>query len=456
MTFERPVRRERAGPARIEMIMRKRIAVSVAALALTAGAGWMATQRAAAGELPLAPIPELADGRVPPMSDAELTETQIAFHEARVQANPGAALDRAALATLYLQRSREGGGFDDFRRAEDMARQSLNIRVTQNSRAARMLAASLLAQHRFIEAHDVANELVRLWPEDPAHRALLAEIQMELGDYPASAATLASLKRVRDNLSVAPRFARWAEMHGKTEEERALLYGAADLVAYSPDLPREQAAWFHLRVAEHELKHGRLLEAEQAVRNGLQIEPGDFRLVSLMVRLETQRGRYRQAIAYGEMVGEAADLRTLAAIGDAHAALGEAAAAERYYQMVEAEAAANPEPFNRQLYQFRLDHDRHLAETLATLQEEIEIRRDVLGYDLLAWALYKTGDIPAAQEAISQALRTGIREPNFFFHAGMIEQAAGNQKAARRYFRSALEINPNFHPEFAKLARKAL
>lgn len=436
--------------------MNRRTVPAIAALVLAGGLGWATTQRVTAKALPPAPIPELAHGFSPEISDGEVTEQQIAFHLARIEHNPGAALDRAALASLYLQRSREGGGFDDFRRAEEMARQSLDIRVVQNSRAARMLAASLLAQHRFTEAHEVARELVRLWPAEPAHRALLAEIQMELGDYEAARETLASLEGDRDNLSVAPRLARWAEMHGDVEAERRFLHTAANRAMYRPDLPREQRAWFHLRIAEHELKHGRLQESEQAVRAGLQIEPGDFRLVSLLVRLEIQRGRFEEAIAYGEMVGGAADLRTLAALGDAHAALGDLEAAERYYTALEESAAENPEPFNRQWTQFRLDHDRHVSETLAILQKEIGERRDVLGYDLLAWALFKEGDIAGAREAMEQALRTGIQEPSFFFHAAMIEAAAGNDSAARRHFRNALDINPNFHPVFAGVAREAL
>lgn len=438
-------------------VMMKRMAVvATGALVLAGGLAWATSQRVNADALPPAPVPELAHGFSPEISDGDVTEQQIAFHLARIEENPRAALDRAALASLYLQRSRQGGGFGDFRRAEEMARQSLSIRVVQNSRAARMLAASLLAQHRFVEAHEVAEELVRLWSADPAHRALLAEIQMELGDYEDARATLASLEGDSDNLAVAPRFARWAEMHGDVEAERRFLHTAAKRAFYRPDLPREQRAWFHLRIAEHELKHGRLEETEQAVRTGLQVEPGDFRLVSLLVRLEIQRGRFREAIAYGEMVGSAADLRTLAALGDAHAALGEEDAAERYYAMVEASAAENPEPFNRQWTQFRLDHDRHVTETLAILQKEIRERRDVLGYDLLAWALFKSGDIPAAQVAMVQALRTGIQEPGFFFHAAMIETAAGNNSAAQQYFRKALEINPRFHPVFARVAREAL
>lgn len=156
------------------------------------------------------------------------------------------------------------------------------------------------------------------------------------------------------------------------------------------------------------------------------------------------------------MVGDAADLRTLAAIGDAHAALGDDRSAETYFQKVEEEAAANPEPFNRQWTHFRLDHDRYISETLPILQAEIAERHDVLGYDLLAWALFKSGDIPAARQAMKQALRTGIQEPSFFYHAGEIERAAGNETEARRYFRTALSINPNFHHTFADGAREAL
>lgn len=445
----------RASPNRLHM-MNRRTGTAIGVVALAGGLAWATSQWVGASALPPAPVPELAEGFVSGMSDADRTRSQIEFHEARAAASPRAALDRAALASLYLQRSREGGGFEDFRRAEEMARESLRIRIVQNSRAARMLAASLLAQHRFTEAGEVAAELVRLWPDDPAHRALLAEIQMELGDYSAAEATLSSLASVSDNLSVAPRFARWAEMHGDVEAERRHLYAAVERAMYRSDLPREQVAWFYLRIAEHELKHGRLAESEQAVRRGLQIEPGDFRLVSVLVRLEMQRGRYDEAIAYGEMVGDAADLRTLAAIGDAHAALGDRNAAERYYRAVEASAAENPEPFNRQWTQFRLDHDRHVSETLAILQEEIEVRRDVLGYDLLAWALFRSGDIPEAQEAMKMALRTGIQDPNFYFHAGMIEQAAGNEAAAELNFRRALEINRSFHPVFARVAREAL
>ena len=38
----------------------------------------------------------------------------------------------------------------------------------------------------------------------------------------------------------------------------------------------------------------------------------------------------------------------------------------------------------------------------------------------------------------------------------MIERALGNEDGARKHLRTALEINPRFHPVFAKVARAAL
>jgi tetratricopeptide (TPR) repeat protein len=438
--------------------MKSRTSVlTILVLGAVTGAGWWATRHggavddAASKDLPL-----VTSSFAPTMSQIELTNQQIAFHENRVRDDPRAATDRAALAGLYLQRSREAGDFEDYRRAEDYARQSLAIRSKQNSKAFRMLSASLLAQHRFTEALEVAQELVRIWPEDPAHRALLAEIQMELGDYDAARVTLGSLGSARDNLAVAPRFARWAEVSGHPDEERRILYETAERAAYRSDLPTEQVAWYHLRIGEHELRHGRLEEAETALRAGLAVEPGDFRLVSALARLEAHRGNWKKAIEYGELVGDAADLKTLSIIGDAYGQLGDIAAAERYYQRVEQSAAENPEPFNRQWTQFRLDHDRHIPEVLTLLQDEIKIRRDVLGYDMLAWALYKSGEYAAARAAMSQALRMGTRDPMLSFHAGLIEQALGDEKAARAHLQQALRLNPHFHPIFAATARAAL
>jgi len=275
---------------------------------------------------------------------------------------------------------------------------------------------------------------------------LLGEIQLELGDYGAAGATFASLAGARRSLAVAPRLARWAELRGRVEEARRLLEDARAEAFRRRDLPREQVAWFQLRVGDVELRHGRLAEAERALRDGLDVLPDDARLLAALGRVAAARGRWRSVIRWGERAGGAADIATLALVGDAHAALGDRPAAALWYARAERLAAERPEPFNRQWTQFRLDHRRAVAQTRMLLEQEIRIRPDVYGWDLLAWARYLDGDVAGASDAMGRALHMGTRDATLFYHAGAIARAEGREAEARRLFREALITNPYIQP----------
>lgn len=430
--------------------VRHRATVMAAGIALVGGAlaAWRYGGHPVA-TADAAPIP-------PAMSQAAATTAEIAYFTERAAQDPKGAFDRATLASLYLQRSRETGDFADYANAERLARESIAIRSHRNAQAYRMLAAALLTQHRFVDAGRAAEELVARFPEEPSHHALLAEIQLELGDYTAANRTFQGLRREHEHMAVAPRLARWAEIRGDAAGELAALRSVARKALHRDDLPREQVAWFHLRVADHLVRMGRFADARAVIDTGLVEEPNDFRLVALQARMAGLEGRWRDVIAYGARLGEAADLRTLALVGDAHAAVGDTAAAERYYASLEASVAERPEPFNRQWTQFRVDHRRNLPETVALLEREIATRKDVLGYDLLAWGLYQSGRHAEAQAAMRQALRMGTREGTLHYHAGMIERALGNHAAARRHLTTALAINPRFHHLYADSAKAVL
>ena len=426
---------------------------TIAALALIGAAlAGAAGARTLWGE-PLPPLPATVPAE---MAELEVRRRDIALFERRAGEDPYGAGDRARLAYLYLQRARETGDYEDFRRAEAQARASLALRQARNGPARLALASSLLAQHRFAEARAAAEALVAADPDEPSFRALLAEIQVELGDYAAARASFGRLAAHEQELAVAPRLARWEELQGRTVEARNRLYAALARARTRGDLPREQVAWFHLRVGDFELRAGRLRHAERAFRQGLAVEPGDARLYVGLARVEAARGRWRKVLELGARAGERADLATLALLGAAHAALGRSASAAAMHARVEAGYAANPEPFARQWTQFRLDHGRAIPRTLALLAAEARERPDVLGQDMLAWALYLTGDFAAAREASRRALALGTRDASFYFHAGMIERALGNGDAARTHLRRALRINPRFHPAFADSARATL
>jgi tetratricopeptide (TPR) repeat protein len=358
---------------------------------------------------------------------------------------------------LFLQRARETADNGDLIRAEQNARHSLSLRTGRNAGAAGVLASSLLAQHRFSEARDVAGGLVAEDSSSVAARALLAETDLELGDYAAAGRLLETLRSSSTDLSALPRLARWQELHGHAEVARRLLRQARDQAAKQHGMPAEQLAWFHLRLGDLALRNGRLSEAQQELRDGLAIAPHDYRILGTLARLEASRHHWKEAIEYGESsLGSALDPATLGVVGDAYAATGDSSKAQDYYHAMEIAVLQQPGPFHRAWSLFLLDHHREVPQVLAKVQEEIRTRHDIYGYDLLGWALHRSGDDEQAAVAMKQALALGTRDAMLFYHAGMVAWSLGDRPQASHYLRQALETNRYWDPFQPDEARKVL
>jgi tetratricopeptide (TPR) repeat protein len=393
----------------------------------------------------------------PVRDEARVRQQDIAFYEWRLTRDPTSAFDLAQLASLHLQRGRERGDPEDVRRAEALARGSLARRETRNARGYSTLISTLMTQHRFVEARTWAERLVALDSTSISAQAVLGEIEMELGDYDAARHAFGMLSGQRGNLAVAPRLARWLELQGQTEEARRLLTNALDSARARPKLPREQVAWFELRVGDLELRSGHPDAARRAFQDGLATAPQDARLLAAMARLEAALGHWRRAISWGEQsIAIAPDPATLGLLGDGYAALGDSAQAAEYVHAMEVVTLAQPGGFHRAWSLFLLDHDRRVPEVLTQVQEEIRTRRDIFGWDLLAWALHHAGRDRAALPAMARALALGTDDATLFYHMGMIERALGHRVAARTYLTRALATNPWFQPTGARDARATL
>jgi len=409
----------------------------------------------AAGSLGVAAV-----RRAPPApvrDEAGIRDANLTFYAWRLRRDSTSAFDLAQLASLHLQRGRERGDPEDVLRAEALARRSLANRDTRNARGYTTLVSALMTQHRFAEARTVARRLVALDSTSVSARAVLAEIEMELGHYDVTRRLFGALYRSRADLAVAPRLARWLELQGQVEEARRLLSAAIDTARARPKLPREQVAWFHLRIGDLELRQGHVGTAERAFRAGLAVAPNDARLLAALARVHVARGRWREAVHEGERaIAIAPDPATLGLIGDAYAALGDSGEAVQYVRAMEAVTLAQPGGFHRAWSLFLLDHDRRVPEVLQQVQREIETRQDIYGWDLLAWALHRAGRDREALPAMAKAMTLHTDDAMLFYHRGMIERALGHRVAARRDLERALDVNPYFSPAGARAARAAL
>ena len=421
---------------------RRSVIISLLALALIAPAAWFGAKRVEALEAKPVTI-------VQPTSAADLAQrdVQIATWKKALAMDSESAMALGQLGALYMQRARETGDDQNYVVAEQYARRSVALRSNRNGATFVTLAAALLAQHRFVEADSIVTTLVANEPDVPQYKSMYAEIKLELGQYDAARTVFDSIHAQRTHLSIAPRLARWMELNGNSEGARKLLYDALVEAKRRRDLPVEQLAWFELRVGDIELRNGRMNGARKALEDGLAISPNDYRLLASMSKLEAVEGNPQKAIEYGERaMAIKLDPATLGTIGDAYAATGNAVQAEEYFKTMEVAVAGQLGPYHRAWSLFLLDHNRRVPEVLENVQSELKTRKDIYGYDLLAWALHKSGRDAEAASAMRNALKLGTRDAMLFYHAGMIENSIGNKAAARSFLESALATNAHFHP----------
>ena len=148
-----------------------------------------------------------------------------------------------------------------------------------------------------------------------------------------------------------------------------------------------------------------------------------------------------------------------AALGDIYIKMGKPELGKQQYELVEYIGrlnSLNQALYNRELAYFYTDHDMKLAESLELAMRELDYRRDIYAYDLLAWSLYKNDKVEEARDAIEKALKLGTQDAKLFFHAGMIYHRLGEKEEAKQYLAKALATNPHFHILFADEAARTL
>ena len=384
-------------------------------------------------------------------------DADIALWEGASQLDSFSAYFPAHAAALYMQRARLTGDVADAERAEARARKSLALRTQHNGGTFVTLSASLLEQHRFKEARDIARQLVAGQPDVEMYHSLLGETQLELGDYDGARASFAAVRAPTASSGTLAGAARWAELQGHTGEARKLLRMGRAMVATQSDYPKEEIAWFDMREGDLALRDGQPNAAEAAYRRGLALAPTDYRLQAAMSRLAAGRGRWDEAIAYGEAsVATVLDPGTLGVIASAFAARGDSVRASEYERTMEVALSGQPGAYHRAWSLYMLDHGRRVADILQQAENELKTRKDVYGFDLVAWALHKANRNADAQSMMAAALRLGTRDPLLFYHAGTIAHAAGDEDGARGYLAEALALDAVSRPDYASAARQVI
>jgi tetratricopeptide (TPR) repeat protein len=390
-------------------------------------------------------------------TDLPDADAQIAYWSKRIASQPRAYLDLTYLGHAYARKARETSDVGYYVRAEEALRRALRVNPGY-VQAAAALASVLFSLHAFEESLAVARPIA----DDPRGAqalATLGDAHVALGDYGKAQAAYSKLLAWAPTPAAYSRLALLADVRGDMDEALALMDRAAELAEESGDYG-ESLAWYAYQIGELAFRGGRIHLAESHYRAALRLFDDYPLALAGLARAKAAQGDNSAAIdLYRRVTQIVPQPDQLAALGDLYAASGQERRAREQYETVELIgklARINRQVYNRQLANFYSDHNERLAAALRLAVAELRVRKDVYGYDAAAWAAYKNGRHGQAQRWIAQALRVGTRDPELYYHAGMIARAQGRVAEARRLLSDALRLNPRFDPLQAPIARAAL
>ena len=383
------------------------------------------------------------------------TDDQIQALQDQIRTNPNDWGSYSQLGLAYLQKSRETGDPPYYQKAEEALNKSLEYQADDYVTVSGM-GALALARHQFHAALEWGGRAVQINPDRAYAYGIVADAQIELGQYDAAVETLQRMVNLRPDMSSYSRISYLRELHGDTEGALAMMQQAVD--GGAPNL--ESTAWTRTQLGNLYFNMGNLDQAELEYARTLKDRPGYVYALAGLGRVRAAQGQMDEAI---EFLTQATNVMPLPEfvilLGDLYQANGQPDAAQQQYNLVgaiEKLFKANGVDMDKEIALFNADHDNDLEATVEQARKAYANRPSIHAADVLAWALYKTGDYEEAGRCSQEALQLGTKDALKLFHAGMIAYRLGENAQAQEYLALALAINPHFSILYSEEAQQTL
>ncbi len=367
--------------------------------------------------------------------------------ELRTGANKKDCLGLTLLGQLYHQRAKADDDWSSYEQAAAVLAEALKIQP--NYAGAKLhLAEVFTAQHKFHEAKQLASEVLEQKPYFDLALAILADCQLELGNYDEARESLDRLQKQEPSPPVLARLARLHEVTGDVPTSISLLNNAIaelDSLGASP----EEVSWYQWRLGCLLFGQGKVAEAKARFDAVLKIVPDDAAALSSLAEAFAATGDYDRAIGCAKKIVDRYQAPpAMAMLGDLHACQGDGDKASDWYKKAEqamrAEQVTAGDAHARELALFLANNSFSSAEAVALARKDLLRRQDVFAFDTLAWCLYRDGQFAEAGENINKSIGVGIKDATIYHHASLIFAALGNDEKNRHFADLATTLNPHF------------
>jgi tetratricopeptide (TPR) repeat protein len=347
-----------------------------------------------------------------------------------------------ALALALSRRARETSDVKFYDMAEE-ALQKSNAISPNNFDGARIHVWLLLGKHEFSAALEAAKPLNQKTPDDIMLYGFLTDANVELGNYAdAEKAAQWMLDLRPGNLPGMTRAAYLRELFGDVDGSLELMKMAYES---TPPSEAEDGAWILAQMGHLELMAGKPEAAERLLNQALMQFPGYHYALANLAKVRILQKRYQDAVTLlRQRYDGAQHAENLYDLAEALELAGRTDEAARNFAEFETKSLAESvkgDNSNRELIFYYADHAHQPAKALRIAELERSRRHDVYTLDAYAWALHVNGRDADAKRPIEAALAVGIQDARFFHHAGLIELAGGDKKAASEYLQKAVALN---------------
>jgi tetratricopeptide (TPR) repeat protein len=363
--------------------------------------------------------------------------------------------DHLNLGYLYLEQARLNSDPAAYAAAASSFETAASL-SPQDPTAVLGQARAALAIHDFARAEDLSSSVLRQIPTRLDALAVQADSRMAVGDIAGGSRSLSLLRAGAG--TVAPVLVREAELDWLEGRLAQALELAEQAIPDAEGNPR-RLAWYEGYAGNMAWRAGASTAAKAWAELALEHDPEAIVALTLAARLAQGEGDLKAAADFYERATSGVpDPELVGELGDVYHRLGRSEDAELQWDLVDVigTLAKAEGLYDRSVARFYADHDLETERALALAQAEIKVRKDPLGYDTLAWTLYRAGRFEDARSAVEAALAGGFSAAEVHYHHGLILLALGDTGAGRRQLERALNLNPSFDLRGAEHAREIL